>query len=394
MKQIEKILAKIKFKPDDFIVEEIGEGWECSVSESPNFDSNPDLSKLDSSIFKDFLWCELEKVDLDHFQAIKELGARINKFSNDIGYAGVKDKKAHTSQRISIFKPNLDLIKQFRHPKIILKNFRWEKRKLKMGFLEGNKFKIVLRDVDKKNAIKISSKIKNLSFFPNYFGTQRFGSQRGNNVEIGILIIKRKFEEAVWNILTYISETEREEFRTARKKLKSEKNFKDALNYFSSFLKIERELLFYLSKNPGDYLGALKKADRKNVLMFINSVQSKIFNEILEKAINEGLDFTKEGQKNCLLVGYKTHFSSGRLGEIEMEILKKNGIETEDFNIKEIPYLRTKGAYRKAIIEIKNAKVSVFDDEEFHGSKKILFEFFLPSGVYATTFLENFFEFG
>ena len=52
-----------------------------------------------------------------------------------------------------------------------------------------------------------------------------------------------------------------------------------------------------------------------------------------------------------------------------------------------------KGSYRRAITEIQDLNVEITDDEEFSGSKKMLLEFTLPSGVYATTFLENFFVF-
>ena len=127
--------------------------------------------------------------------------------------------------------------------------------------------------------------------------------------------------------------------------------------------------------------------------MYINSVQSKIFNEILEEALEEGQSFTKQGQTSCLLIGYKSRFFHGRLGEIEQQALERHNLTLEDFNITEIPYLRMKGSFRKAVTEIKNLEVETLDDEDFQGSKKITLEFTLPSGVYATTFLENFFQF-
>jgi tRNA(Glu) U13 pseudouridine synthase TruD len=107
--------------------------------------------------------------------------------------------------------------------------------------------------------------------------------------------------------------------------------------------------LNYLSRQPENFLGAIKQIDRKTLLMFVHSVQSRIFNEILERALEENIDLTKEGQKNCLLIGYKTRFSNGRLGEIEQEVLKENKMALEDFDLKEIPFLRIKGGYRKAL---------------------------------------------
>ncbi|MBU2577190.1 MAG: tRNA pseudouridine(13) synthase TruD [Nanoarchaeota archaeon] len=371
MKETEIVQAKLKHKVEDFIVEEIGDGWSAKVSEelgSPEsslwesslWDKQPELV-LDSENSKEFLWCEMEKQDIDHFSAIKELSIRLNKKPFDIGYAGSKDKRAWTSQRISIFQPDLEKIKNFQHPNIILKNFNWNKRKIKMGYLEGNHFKITLRDIDKKGAMKITKHIRSKDWFPNYFGPQRFGIN-GNNVKIGKLILKRKFEEAIQEI--------------------SDDNLR------------QKEIFqYYLSKNPEDFIGTLRRAERKSMLMYVNAVQSKIFNEILEEALEEGLTFTKQGQTSCLLIGYKTRFFNGRLGEIEQQVLASHNLTLEDFDIKEIPYLRIKGSFRKAITEIKDLQIEVEDDEEFEGSKKIILEFTLPSGVYATTFLENFFVF-
>jgi tRNA pseudouridine13 synthase len=274
-----------------------------------------------------------------------------------------------------------------------LKNFKWVKRKIKIGYLEGNRFRIVVRDLDKKDAIKISNKIRGLDWFPNYFGPQRFGSLRGNNVKIGKLILKRKFEDAVWAILTDIGAKESSDVRFAREKLSKEKNFISAAGYFPNYLKLEKGTLNYLSRNPGDFVGAIKKAERKNMLMFVHSVQSKIFNEILEIALSEGIDFTKKGLESCILAGYKTRFYDGRLGEIEREVLENHGLQLNDFDVGEIPYLRIKGSFRKAVVKVDGLEISVEDDEIFPSSRKIVLNFTLPSGVYATTFLEKFFEF-
>jgi len=386
------VQAKLKHFSEDFIVEEIGEKWDAKISKEFIGSVKPIFGNLEMESNREFLWCEFEKKDIDHFSAIKELTNQLGCRSDSIGYAGTKDKKAHTSQRISIFHPDMEKLKEFSHPNIILKNFKWNKRKIKIGYLNGNHFEIILRDVEKKDAMKISKQIRSLKWFPNYFGPQRFGSQRGNNVKIGKLILKEKFKEAVESILFDMG-NEREDICEARLKLRKEKDFVRAQEYFPRYLKLETQVLNYLARNPEDYLGALKRAERKNMLMFINSVQSKMFNDILEIALEEGLDFTKKGQTSCLLMGYKTRFFEGRLGDIERMVLKNHNLELEDFNVEEIGYLSMKGSFRKAVTEIGNLDVEILDDEEFMPSKKLKLKFDLPSGVYATTFLENFFIF-
>lgn len=356
----EKVNAKIKQKVEDFIVEEITILGKCVISKE--ISPKTDLGNLDLKEKKDFLWADMEKIDIDHLHAIKEVSILLNKTPEDIGYAGSKDKRAHTIQRISIFNPDIEKVKNFSHPKIALKNFKWEKRKIKIGYLEGNHFKITIRDIDKKEAVKISNKIRKSNFFPNYFGSQRFG-RGGTNPKVGKMLLKKEFEHAVIELLR------------------------------DSPPRTVERVSHYLSKYPNEYMRAIGLFPRKSLLIIVNSVQSKIFNEILSRALDEGLDFTKEGQQNCILAGYKTRFYDGKLGVIEEQVLKQNGLTLQDFDLREIPFLRMKGGYRKALTEVKDLGIDIEDDEEFSGSKKIILEFTLPSGVYATTYLDNFFDF-
>jgi len=346
---MEKIYAKLKHRTEDFIVEEIQDDWHCHIS-IPFIQPKIQIDKNQ----KEFLWCELEKKDIDHFTAIKTIANHLGKNTQAIGYAGTKDKQAHTSQRISLEKPNIEKLKTFQHPNIILKNFKWNKRKIKMGYLDANHFKIKLRDIDKKDAIKISSQIKKRTFFPNYFGPQRFGINQGN-IKIGKLLLKRNFKKALQLI-------------------REDKGWEQNQN----------------EKSP---LSTIKYLPKKILLMYVHSVQSKIFNDIVEQALEEGLDLSQKGQQSGILAGYKTRFSNGPLGQIEQDVLKQHNLELEDFNIQEIPFLKIKGSFRKAITTIEDLEAEVENDEEFEGSKKITLEFTLSSGTYATTFLENFFIF-
>ena len=391
---MEKIQAKLKYKTEDFIVEEIQDKWICKISkefiqpkinlqfQATNNEEQSHSAKShekntqhltnyqqpitnDQKIPKDFLWCELEKRNIDHFTTIKTIANFLNKKTQAIGYAGTKDKQAHTSQRISIEKPDIKKLETFSHPNIILKNFKWNKRKIKMGYLDANHFKITLRDIDKKDAIKITNQIRKTTFFPNYFGPQRFGINQ-NNIKIGKLILKRNFEKAL------------------------------------QLIQEDKGLSPTTDHRPPTT--AIKFLPKKILLMYVHSVQSKIFNDIISQALEEKLNLENKGQQSGILAGYKTRLSQGRLGEIEQEILNKHNLTLNDFNITEIPFLKIKGSFRKAITKITDLKIKILDDEEFAPdtkgytercaeTKKIVLKFTLPSGTYATTFLENFFTF-
>lgn len=385
-----KILAKFKTFAEDFIVEEIGDNYECKISESKDLveHSSVELERLGLRGIRDFLYFDLEKINIDHFSALEIVAKKLKIGVHEIGYAGSKDKKAWTCQRVCIFHPDLELIKKFAFNGILLKNFKWEKHKIDIGDLKGNRFKIILRDMDSKEAMKIMKKLRNSEFMPNFFGMQRFGSLRKDNVEIGKLIFRKKFKEAVFCFLTGVGDNESQEIKSVKKRLISEKNFKEAVEYFPDSLKTEKNILRYFNENPDDFIGALMIIGEKNLLIICQAVQSKIFNDILQQTINEDIDLKNE---SILLPGYNTKFSEGRLGDIEKQVLKKNSIQFSDFYIPEIPFLMFKGARRRAFSQVKEFNAELENDEIYSGSKKIILSFVLNSGVYATTFLEQFF---
>jgi len=315
------------------------------------------------------------------------LGKGIHKQPHEIGYAGTKDKCAWTCQRISIFNPDLELLGKFSAAGMILRNFKWIKHKIKVGDLKANRFRITLRDAD-KDAIKILNRARNSEYLPNYFGAQRFGSLRKDNVQIGKSILKQRFEEAVFAFLAGFGQEESEEIKIAKKKLKSEKNILNARDYFPRSLSTEHRMLDYLADNPGDWLNALLIIGEKSLLMMVQSVQSQVFNEILEQAIHEGINLNKQ---ELTLIGYDSRFSSGRIGEIEEEVLKSHGLDIKDFKVLKLPFLSLKSSVRKAFFKVADLNIETQDDELFSGGKKIILSFTLDSGTYATTFLDQFF---
>ncbi len=387
--ELDKGEVLFKHKPEDFIVEEIFGDHICKVSDSlANFENaKVDFGKLDCNDRRDFLTCDLEKINLDHFNVFSILARELGNFPHELGYAGTKDKAAWTCQRISIFNSNIEKIREFSFPGIILKNFRWAKHKIKIGDLAGNRFKIVLRDVD-KDAIKILNRVRNMEYIPNFFGAQRFGSVRNDNTIIGKLILKKKFQEAVFSYLTAFGDRESDEVKIAKKRLKSEKNLVKAMEYFPLELNVERKVLDYLSKNNKDWIGALNIIGERVLLIMCQSVQSRLFNEILERAIDRGMEL-----KNVILplLGYNSQFSLGEIGEIEREVLEENNLEIDDFKMLELPFLSLKCSTRNAFFKVNELNVETAEDELFPLSKKIILNFSLDSGTYATTFLEQFF---
>ena len=96
-----------------------------------------------------------------------------------IGYAGLKDKNATTTQYISIPLNQSKNYKLLNSKNItVLDTFKHNK-KLKIGDLTGNRFKINLKDINPLDLPQIYQTISQIQKhgMPNYFGYQRFGKE-------------------------------------------------------------------------------------------------------------------------------------------------------------------------------------------------------------------------
>ncbi|WP_269790721.1 tRNA pseudouridine(13) synthase TruD [Stenotrophomonas sp. Iso1] len=100
-----------------------------------------------------------------------------------VSYAGQKDRHAVTTQRFSVHLPKRvapDLAALESEEMQVLAS-TWHNRKLQRGALAGNRFKLVLRDVQgDQEAIAERLQIIAARGLPNWFGEQRFGRDGGN----------------------------------------------------------------------------------------------------------------------------------------------------------------------------------------------------------------------
>lgn len=114
----------------------------------------------------------------------------------DVSYAGKKDRHAVTEQWFCVkfpIKRNLNW-KLFNRDSIkVLKAVR-HPRKLRLGTLKGNRFRIRLRGITDFNDLERRVLLIQETGVPNYFGEQRFGNDFGN-LEKGISLLKGEFQE-------------------------------------------------------------------------------------------------------------------------------------------------------------------------------------------------------
>ena len=368
--------------PEEFLVEEIAPNGK--VLEIGGSFSEADFQELKQVRGAEgrgkFAWFVLQKTNWNTSQALAELAGRMRIARTRFDFAGNKDRIAVTTQLCSCFAGDrqkiMDVGNQIKDLKVLGTFQAWDK--VKMGFLAGNRFTVQLT---KENCglepAEVLARIeKNFAAgkgrVPNFFGSQRFGSVRKNTADVGELLLKGDWQAAAMNYLTFSDENERDaESREARKRLAEEKDFKAALDYFPRHLKYERTMLGWLANNPTDFAGALRKLPRSLALLFVHAFQAKLFNEVLQKKIEEGgLAETGEGE-TANIVGYESELS-----EEENVLLEKHGLSKEVFLIKGMPELSSKGTARPMAVLLK--------DFEILEKEPVKIRFSLPSGSYAT----------
>jgi tRNA pseudouridine13 synthase len=140
------------------------------------------------------LWLDVTKNGANTAFVAQQLAAATGVNEWDVGYAGLKDRYAITRQWFSLYLPKGDTpdLTQLQHPEFKVLGQSRHVKKLRPGDLQGNAFRIVLRDVSgDRAAIEANLQAVAAQGVPNYFGAQRFGHD-GGNVEQGRAMLARE----------------------------------------------------------------------------------------------------------------------------------------------------------------------------------------------------------
>jgi tRNA pseudouridine13 synthase len=138
------------------------------------------VDEIPSTKFKgkgNFLIVHVKKTEMTTWDMIAAFSEYLGIPAQKIGYAGLKDKHATTTQYISVDVSYEKMIKQFYHKQIEVLDITRDSNAIRMGELLGNRFSINLYEVDNIDAGRIEKCARKIAKngLPNYFGFQRFG---------------------------------------------------------------------------------------------------------------------------------------------------------------------------------------------------------------------------
>lgn len=162
------------------------------------------------------LWLHIQKSGMNTAYLAKLLSEWAEIPLRDVGFSGLKDRHALTTQWFSLRIPKKQLPDSEFAPvdiganeSITILEQQWHNKKLNRGTHRANQFIITLRDIEfvgfdtpspeqllsAKQAVEQHLVIISQSGVPNYFGPQRFG-RSGNNIREALSLFARPVPEA------------------------------------------------------------------------------------------------------------------------------------------------------------------------------------------------------
>ena len=400
--------GRVKVEAEDFVVEEMsspppkveGAKYTIATIRSRNWETN---------------------------RLVREMARRLAVSRRRISFAGTKDKRAVTTQLFCFEAPEA-VVRSLRLADVdVLETYATDRR-LEIGDLLGNRFRIVVRDLavppNEAEAIlaATAAQLAVLGGFPNFFGMQRFGSIRPITHVVGRHIVRGEFKEAVDAYAANPIVGEDMEAFEARQELAASGDYGEALKAMPDVMGFEKALLNALVRRPGDYVGALQELPFNLLMMFVHGYQSFLFNRILSERMRRGLPLNEPLEGDLVLpldkqglpdrdrplaveasnlekmrrqvrdgkafvsgalFGSDAVLAAGPMGEIERAVVASEGLKPEDFVVPRMPRLSSRGTRRELVAAVRGLRWAV------EGSAAKL-EFELSKGCYATSLLREF----
>lgn len=237
-----------------------------------------------------FLRFHLYKENKDTQEALGVIGNMLGIQPKSFGFSGTKDKRAVTTQRVTVYKQRASRLASLNKRLFGIKmgDFCYVKEGLCLGQLLGNRFTITLRGIvaDSEDTIKASADALGRHGFINYFGLQRFGSGSVPTHLIGAALLQGNWKLAVDMILDP-RDGERDAIAKARKYYKESNDAVGTLKQLPRYLVAERAVLQTLKTSPGNYVQALKSIPRTLRMLYVHSYQSYLWNHAASKRVQK-----------------------------------------------------------------------------------------------------------
>jgi tRNA pseudouridine13 synthase len=382
---------KIKYQPEDFVVTE-----------------KATISLLEKGPYAVYL---MTKRGWNTLDALREAAKFWGIPYADCAYGGRKDRWGLTTQWVTI---------KGGGPKDLeLKdlNFKFKgytDRQMGPDLIEGNHFKLYVRKLSPNDASAAVERAKRTARngFVNYFDDQRFG---GYDPQQGFLAEKLLKNHLNGVIKAFITSTHPED-KTGEKERKAyfvahwqdwRKCLEKAKTYF------EKRAFTRLMNDPKAFFVLIEDIPREELSMAVSAYQSFLWNETVKNLLVDrgwagpsypgaagnyvffddlpARDYHYLKDLNISHAAAKTRMTDKIVGKVYEKVLASREINPAMFNKMKTRKVFFKPTPRKVIVKPGDLKADTGEDEIYPGCRKLILEFFLPAGSYATMFLKRIF---
>ena len=341
-------------EPEDFIVEE--------------------LPLYDPSRTGTHTYFAIRKRNLSTIEAINRIARELQVHTRDIGYAGLKDKNAVTTQVLSVEGVTPERVLRIEQPAI---EVLWAERhthKLRVGHLRGNRFKLTLRDPSHETLTQIKTVMDRLvtEGVPNRFGVQRFGNKNDSHL-IGKALVKSDWEAVKCYILANDGVPEQKFERKPVETVVNAIPHRLRRLYLSAY---QAHLFNRVLEARMPHLGTLLEGDI--AVKHSNGAPFLVEQTTIEQPRADVFEISPSGP----IFGYKMRMPSGDVRDLEISVLADEGVCLEEF--RKVAGIRLSGTRRPLRMPIQLHEVSTVGN-----NFGVRLGFTLPAGGYATVVLEE-----
>jgi tRNA pseudouridine13 synthase len=357
---------------------------------------------------------------------VHQLAKRLHVSARRVRFSGVKDKRAVTTQLLTVEAP-VEQVLAVRMPDVEVLEAWPTAAHVSLGDHTSNAFEISVTRLEfpdeevRARIDAILAELDTVGGFPNFFGVQRFGVTRPISHVVGRHLVRGDPGAACWAYLTQVGPREDEDAAAARRALGSSRDVRAALRELPPKLGHERTMLDHLLHHPDDPVGALARLPFNLQLMFVHAFQGLLFNLVLSERLRRGLPLDRPvegdilvplgpdggagrarpvpvtasnlakatlqvGRGRALVTGLvpgtDAPVAGGEMGEVESAVLERERLSPGDFRIPHLPELSSEGLRRELLLVGVRPASAVADG-------RASFSFALPKGCYATTVMRE-----
>jgi tRNA pseudouridine13 synthase len=302
-----------------------------------------------------FQYLTLRKCGFTTMEAVRVVSRRMELQNADVTYAGLKDEDGITEQLIAVPSSAMATLPDPAGLSIFESDSRWLQLQpygrgespLQIGVLEGNSFKVTVRNLAPAHADALARQKKTHLFFLNYYDTQRFGvpGRPKHTHLIGRALLQQDCATALRTLISLESP--------------------------------ESELAGRWTGDPEDYFA---QQDPRTVSFYLAAFGSYEWNSSLRETVAAA---ARSETYSRNLEGHTYDYVSSDDAAVKVLTMAR-ALPQARYTYKD-RQIASSTSMRPTVVQTQVTVSDAVEDEHFSERSRVQLSFFLPSGCYATS---------